>query len=249
MIFPPELINLVLFLDGSDLEVEVIPEFRHPAPAGMRGASPAHPMPRTSAYLYNGSPRLPNFKDPPKSPLSPPFPSAPRCPRFPSDPRCPRFPSTPKSQRFPSAPKCSLHTSAPKSQRFPSTPKSPRFPSPPRVRACRATPGVRTSRAPQRVSAFRAPPKVSASRVPQESALLERRQDNFAGGLPRHGPWKSRIRHGRLSPQIRQRAPQHPHWMLYGVGRAFWGNVRPVSPCLVSPFLLCPYMVLPVSYS
>ncbi len=59
-----ELINLVLFLNGSDSEVEVIPESRHPTPAGTCGAFPAHPMPRNSAYLSNGSPRLPNSKDP-----------------------------------------------------------------------------------------------------------------------------------------------------------------------------------------
>ncbi len=46
-----KLIYLVLFLNGSDLEVEVIPESCHPAPAGTRGASPAHPMPRISTYL------------------------------------------------------------------------------------------------------------------------------------------------------------------------------------------------------
>ncbi len=43
----------------------------------------------------------------------------------------------------------------------------------------------------------------------------------------------------------------HPasHWTLFGAGRACSegeGNVRPVSPCLVSLFLFCPYMVLPV---
>ncbi len=38
-----ELINLVLFLNGSDFEVEEIPQPRHPAPAGTRRVSPAHP--------------------------------------------------------------------------------------------------------------------------------------------------------------------------------------------------------------
>ncbi len=60
-----ELINLILFLNGSDEEVEEIPQPRHPTPAGTCGVSPAHPMPRTSAYLSNGSYRLPNHKDPP----------------------------------------------------------------------------------------------------------------------------------------------------------------------------------------
>ncbi len=34
-----------------------------------------------------------------------------------------------------------------------------------------------------------------------------------------------------------------------GGGGGGSGNVRPVSPCLVPPFLLCPYKVLPVSCS
>ncbi len=57
-----ELINLVLFLNGSDWEVEAIPESCHPAPAGTRSASPAHPMPRTSAYFSNGSPAYLTWK-------------------------------------------------------------------------------------------------------------------------------------------------------------------------------------------
>ncbi len=60
-----ELINLILFLNGSDFEVEEIPESRHPAPAGMRRVSPAHPTPRAPTYLSNGSYRLPNSKNPP----------------------------------------------------------------------------------------------------------------------------------------------------------------------------------------
>ncbi len=60
-----ELINLILFLNGSDEEVEEIPRPRHPTPARTRRISPAHPTPRTSAYLSNGSYRLPNPKDPP----------------------------------------------------------------------------------------------------------------------------------------------------------------------------------------
>ncbi len=62
-----ELINLILFLNVSDDEVEEIPLPRHPTPAGTRHVSPAHPTPRTSAYLSNSSYRLPNHKDPPAS--------------------------------------------------------------------------------------------------------------------------------------------------------------------------------------
>ncbi len=60
-----ELINLILFLNGSDEEVEEIPRPHHPTPAGTRRISPAHHTPRTSAYLSNGSYHLPNPKDPP----------------------------------------------------------------------------------------------------------------------------------------------------------------------------------------
>ncbi len=60
-----ELINLILFLNGSDEEIKEIPRPRHPTPAGTCRISPAHPTPRTSAYLSNGSYRLPNPKDPP----------------------------------------------------------------------------------------------------------------------------------------------------------------------------------------
>ncbi len=50
-----ELINLILFLNGSDEVVEEIPQTRHPTPAGTCRVSPTHPTPRTSAYLSNGS--------------------------------------------------------------------------------------------------------------------------------------------------------------------------------------------------
>lgn len=62
-----ELINLVLFLNGSDLEVEVVkepPKPRHPAPAGTHCVSPAHPMPRSPTYNSNGSYHQPNPKFP-----------------------------------------------------------------------------------------------------------------------------------------------------------------------------------------
>ncbi|XP_016099881.1 vegetative cell wall protein gp1-like isoform X2 [Sinocyclocheilus grahami] len=62
-----ELINLVLFLNSSDMDVEGVmrlPKSRHPTPAGMCHVSPAHPTPRTSTYPSNGSYRLPNSKFP-----------------------------------------------------------------------------------------------------------------------------------------------------------------------------------------
>ncbi len=46
-----KLINLVLFLNGSDFDVEEVwesPKSRRPAPAGTHHVSPAHPTPRTS---------------------------------------------------------------------------------------------------------------------------------------------------------------------------------------------------------
>ncbi len=60
-------INLILFLNSSNEEVEEIPQPRHPTPAGMHCASQAHPTSRTSAYLSNGSPTCPTPKTPPSS--------------------------------------------------------------------------------------------------------------------------------------------------------------------------------------
>ncbi len=62
-----ELINLVLFLNGSDFDVEEVwesPKSRRPAPAGTHHVSPAHPTPKTSTYCTNGSDHLPNPKCP-----------------------------------------------------------------------------------------------------------------------------------------------------------------------------------------
>ncbi len=62
-----KLINLVLYLNASDFEVEEIKEsFKspHPAPSGTRRVSPADPMPGTPTYLTNGSDHLPNPRYP-----------------------------------------------------------------------------------------------------------------------------------------------------------------------------------------
>ncbi len=66
-----EIINLVLFLNGSDREVEVVPESRHPTLAGTCSAAKAHPMPGTSAYYFNGSACLSYSEDSPSSLLVP----------------------------------------------------------------------------------------------------------------------------------------------------------------------------------
>ncbi len=131
-----ELINLGLFLNGPDFEVQVIPKSRYPAPAGTRGASLAHPMLRASTYLSNGSPCLPDSKDPPKSPASP------------------------VQLSFVSAGHVQLSVVAAGSIHF----SASRVP--PRVHASRAPPRVHASRAPPGVRASRAPPGVHASRVP-----------------------------------------------------------------------------------
>ncbi|KAI2645530.1 Cell surface antigen I/II [Labeo rohita] len=62
-----ELINLVLYLNGSNFEVEEIKEdskSRRPAPSGTRHIMPVHASPGTPTYRTNGSDRLPNPKHP-----------------------------------------------------------------------------------------------------------------------------------------------------------------------------------------
>ncbi len=62
-----ELVNLILYLNGSDFEVEEIKDnFKspHPAPSGTRRVSPAHPTPGTPTYLTNGSDHLRNPRYP-----------------------------------------------------------------------------------------------------------------------------------------------------------------------------------------
>ncbi len=136
----------------------------------------------------------------------------------------------------------------------------------------RVPPSLRASRVPSSVRASRVPPSLRASRAPpgQQSP-----QDIFFwGGATRprsplicYGPRRPQIRHGRLSPLIRRwswngHCPGGHQSCLHDP----WGHQRcppplpigcctvrdaggPVSPCLVTPFLKCPYMVLPVSCS
>ncbi len=62
-----ELINLVLYLNGSNFEVEETKEkfqSRHPVPSEACHVSPAHPTPGTPTYRTNGSDRLPRPKYP-----------------------------------------------------------------------------------------------------------------------------------------------------------------------------------------
>ncbi len=129
--------------------------------------------------------------------------------------------------------------------------------APPRVRAPWAPPRVRAPWVPPRVRASWAPPGVRASRAPlgQRSP-----QENVGGGAACHGPWSPQTRrgrpssllhHGRLSSLL-HRWSQNGHCPgghLSCLHVPWGGNVRPVSPCLVSPFLLCPYTVLSVSCS
>ncbi len=66
-------------------------------------------------------------------------------------------------------------------------------------------------------------------------------------------PWPAKLPAPPLVPE--RASPWRPPVLspcpLKPPERSPWGggNVRPVSPCFVSPFLLCPYMVLPVSCS
>ncbi|KAL0173905.1 hypothetical protein M9458_029873, partial [Cirrhinus mrigala] len=62
-----ELINLVLYLKGSNFEVEEIKEdykSRHPAPSGTRHVTPAHSSLGTPTCRTNGSDHLPSPKHP-----------------------------------------------------------------------------------------------------------------------------------------------------------------------------------------
>ncbi|KAL0153347.1 hypothetical protein M9458_051343 [Cirrhinus mrigala] len=57
-----ELINLILYLNGSNFEVEEMNEdkSRYPAPSGTCRVVSAHSSPRTPTYRTNGSDRLPS---------------------------------------------------------------------------------------------------------------------------------------------------------------------------------------------
>ncbi|KAL1267880.1 hypothetical protein QQF64_033243 [Cirrhinus molitorella] len=62
-----ELINLVLFFNCTEFEVEEVTErsrSRRSAPRGTRCISPAGPMPRIPTYLANSSDHLPSPKQP-----------------------------------------------------------------------------------------------------------------------------------------------------------------------------------------
>ncbi len=143
--------------------------------------------------------------------------------------------------------KCFLHflQSAPKPPRFQSALKRPCFQSAPKPPRFQSAPGQQS---------------------PQDIF--------FGGGLPAHGvPW-SAMAHGDPRSDMAAWVP----WSAVGPGTGNcpgghqsclhdpWGHqemptpppigcctVRdaggPVSPCLVTPFLKCPYMVLPVSCS
>ncbi|KAL0193244.1 hypothetical protein M9458_011540, partial [Cirrhinus mrigala] len=60
-----ELINLILYLNGTNFEVEEIEEdfkSRRPAPSGTCRLMPAHSLPGTPTYRTNSSDRLPSPK-------------------------------------------------------------------------------------------------------------------------------------------------------------------------------------------
>ncbi|KAL0162266.1 hypothetical protein M9458_041662 [Cirrhinus mrigala] len=106
-----ELINLILYLKGSNFEVEEIREdykSRHPEPSGTRRIMPAHSSPGTPTCRTNGSDRLPSPKyphilqgsicvlspEPPAEP-PPPEPTPAACP----PPEHPPVPVPPKLSR------------------------------------------------------------------------------------------------------------------------------------------------------
>ncbi|KAI2663896.1 Filamentous hemagglutinin [Labeo rohita] len=167
-----ELINLILYLNGSDFEVEEIqsPIRSHlPAPSQTRRNAPACPKPRTSTYRVNGSNRQPS----PKSPvilqsstvvLSPMQPaSSPRSSPPASSPRSSPPASSPRSSPPASSPRSSPPASSPRSSPPASSPRS----SPP---ATRPTPesarkmAAATPESPAKMAAKPEPPAKRAAK-------------------------------------------------------------------------------------
>ncbi|KAI2651814.1 Retrotransposon-like protein 1 [Labeo rohita] len=62
-----ELLNLILYLNGSDFEIEEVKNIggsRHSVPSETQYIEPAHPEPRAPTYRTNDSRRLPSPKSP-----------------------------------------------------------------------------------------------------------------------------------------------------------------------------------------
>ncbi len=198
-----ELINLILFLNGSDDEVEEIPLPRHPTPAGTRRVSPAHPTPRTSAYLSNGSYRLPNHKDPP-------------CLRSSFILLSPEPPSSAK----PSPRAVALSSPVPA---LPERPQVTALPKRPQESAPRQRPPVPAPRQRPPVAAPSQHPPVAAPRkllpvsplVPSSSALPERPREFALPERPREFALPERPREFALPERPRDTAlPERPRELV-----------------------------------
>ncbi len=208
-----ELINLILFLNGSDEEVEEIPRPHHPTPAGTRRISPAHPTPRTSAYLSNGSYHLPNPKHPPclrssSILLSPEPPSSakprPRAVALPSP-----VPALPERRRESALPECPRDAALPVRPPVPAPRQRPPVPAPrqrPPVPAPSGSPEPlpAPSGSPEPLPAQSgSPDPLPAPSGSPEHLLGNFPKTFFLGGTTRHGLPCSPLRHGLLSPRIR----------------------------------------------
>ncbi len=148
-----ELITVILFFNCSKLEVKEIKETsksRSPDPAGTRRISPAHPTPRTSTYLTNGS--YPHILQSSTLVLSPETPSAVHS-RPPSAAKSSLPPSVthsrPPSATHPSPPLSVAPTGSPAAAPKPVTAPRKHFPEPasskcPPVAAPRKHPPVPT---------------------------------------------------------------------------------------------------------
>ncbi len=115
--------------------------------------------------------------------------------------------STPKCHALPESPLESGLPERPLESALPKRPRCPRFPS---------APGVRSSRAPTRARSSRAPTRARSSRVPPDIVDFPNTFFWGAHGVP-ISAMAARVWRGMC--------------LLGGRGR----NVRPVSPCLVSP--------------
>ncbi len=146
-----------LFLNGSNFEVDVIHESRHPALAGTRRISPAHPT-----YFSNGLSRLPNSKKKLSSEAAhqrPPLRAAVRSSHWAGDSS--PVPASRKRYAVPGPP---VHPPVPAPRKCYAVPAPPERPPVPAPRHCPLEAALRER--PPSAHPSRAPPSARASRAP-----------------------------------------------------------------------------------